>query len=197
MSEAVDGPPRPGFHHVTLKTTRKEEMIEWYRLVVGLEPNWNGEQGAWMSNDRANHRMALLVTPAIREDPEKLTHAGLHHTAYEFETVGDLLENFARLRDKGVVPHITLDHGMTLSLYYADPDGNSVELQVDNFGDWDKSSEWMRTSPEFDANPIGTPCDPGALLDAHRSGMSHDDLHRAAYAGEFPPTVEPDPRLPA
>ena len=107
MSEAVDGPPRPGFHHVTLKTTRKEEMIEWYRLVVGLEPNWNGEQGAWMSNDRANHRMALLVTPAIREDPEKLTHAGLHHTAYEFETVGDLLENFARLREEGVVPHIT------------------------------------------------------------------------------------------
>ena len=197
MSEAVDGLPRPGFHHVTLKTTRKEEMIAWYRLVVGLEPNWNGEQGAWMSNDRANHRMALLVTPAIREDPDKLTHAGLHHTAYEFETVGDPLENFARLREEGVVPHITLDHGMTLSLYYADPDGNSVELQVDNFGDWDKSSEWMRTSPEFDANPIGTPCDPGALLDAHRSGMSHEELHRAAYSGEFPPTVEPDPRLPA
>jgi catechol-2,3-dioxygenase len=197
MSEAVERPPRPGFHHVTLKTTRKEEMIAWYRLAVGLEPNWNGDEGAWLSNDRANHRMALLVTPAIREDPEKLTHAGLHHTAYEFETVGDLLENFARLRDEGVVPHITLDHGMTLSLYYADPDGNSVELQVDNFGDWDKSSEWMRTSSEFDANPIGTPCDPGALLDAYRSGMSHEDLHRAAYAGEFPPTVEPDPRLPA
>jgi hypothetical protein len=30
-----------------------------------------------------------------------------------------------------------------------------VELQVDNFGDWSKSKEWMKTSPEFAANPIG------------------------------------------
>jgi catechol 2,3-dioxygenase len=189
--------PRPVFHHATVKTTRKDEMIAWYRLVVGLEPTWNGEQGAWLSNDRANHRMALLVAPGISDDPDKLAHAGLHHTAFEFENVGDLLENFARLREEGVEPHITLDHGMTLSLYYLDPDGNSVELQVDNFGDWDKSSEWMRTSPEFSANPIGAPCDPGALLDAHRAGMSFEELHRAAYAGEFPPTVDPDPRLPA
>jgi catechol 2,3-dioxygenase len=187
----------PVLHHVTLKTTRKDEMIAWYQLVVGLQPNWNGPQGAWLSNDRANHRMALLVTQAIHEDPDKLTHAGLHHTAYEFETVGDLLENFARLREHGIEPHITLDHGMTLSLYYLDPDGNSVELQVDNFGDWERSSEWMRTSPEFEADPIGTVCDPGALLEAHRDGMSHEELHRAAYAGEFPPTLAPDPRLPA
>jgi catechol 2,3-dioxygenase len=196
MSEAVEQPAWPVLHHVTLKTTRKEEMIAWYGLVVGLQPNWNGAEGAWLSNDRANHRMALLVAPGIREDPDKVAHAGLHHSAYEFESVAALLENYARLRDHGIEPHITLDHGMTLSLYYLDPDGNSVELQVDNFLDWNKSSEWMRTSPEFTANPIGAPCDPGALLDAHRGGMSDEELHRAAYAGEFPPTVPPDPRLP-
>jgi catechol 2,3-dioxygenase len=196
MSDAAQTPAWPTLHHVTLKTTRKAEMIEWYRVAVGLEPNWNGEQGAWLSNDSANHRMALLVAAAIEEDPDKLTHAGLHHTAYEFATVGELLENYARLRDRGVEPHITLDHGMTLSLYYEDPDGNSVELQVDNFGDWEQSSEWMRTSPEFAADPIGTVCDPAALLDAHRDGMSHEELHRRAYAGEFPATVAPDPRLP-
>ena len=186
--------PRPAFHHTT---TRKNEMVAWYRLAVGLGPTWNGEQGAWLSNHRANHRIALLVAPGISDDRDKLAHAGLHHTAYEFENVGDLLENFARLREEGIEPHIRLDHGMTLSLYYLDPDGNSVELQVDNFGDWDKSSEWMLTSPEFAANPIGTPCDPGALLDAHRGRTSFEELHRAAYVGEFPPTVEPDPRLPA
>jgi catechol 2,3-dioxygenase len=54
----------------------------------------------------------------------------------------------------------------------------------------------MRTSPEFAADPIGTVCDPAALLDAHRDGMSHEELHRRAYAGEFPATVAPDPRLP-
>lgn len=27
-----------------------------------------------------------------------------------------------------------MDHGLTMSIYYLDPDGNGVELQVDNFG---------------------------------------------------------------
>jgi catechol 2,3-dioxygenase len=196
MSDIAQAPVRPTLHHVTLKTTRKDEMIEWYRLVVGLTSNWNGDHGAWLSNDSANHRMALLVTPAVREDPDKLAHAGLNHMAYEFATLGDLLENFARLREHGIEPHITLDRGITLSMYYADPDGNSVELQVDNFGDWQQSSEWLRTSSDFDADPIGPGCDPGALLEAYRSGMSHEQLHRRAYAGEFLATVAPDPRLP-
>jgi catechol-2,3-dioxygenase len=34
------------------------------------------------------------------------------------------------------VPQACLDHGMTLSFYYVDPDGNAVELQCDVFGDW-------------------------------------------------------------
>ena len=42
---------------------------------------------------------------------------------------------------------------MTFSYYYKDPDGNHVELQVDNFGDWGASTEWMRTSPEFHCQP--------------------------------------------
>ena len=42
-----------------------------------------------------------------------------------------------------------------MSMYYADPDRNMVELQVDNLHDWEKSSEYLRTSQEFAANPIG------------------------------------------
>lgn len=45
-------------------------------------------------------------------------------------------------------------------------------------------------------DPIGTVCDPGAVLEADRDGMNHEELHRAAYAGEFPPTMAPDQRLP-
>ena len=58
---------------------------------------------------------------------------------------------------------------MTFSYYYADPDGNHVELQVDNFGDWTKSTEWMRTSAEFRANPIGQFVDPDLVAAATTS----------------------------
>ena len=59
---------------------------------------------------------------------------------------------------------------MTFSYYYADPDGNNVELQVDNFGDWTKSKEWMRTSDEFRANPIGQFVDPDRVAADHADG---------------------------
>lgn len=32
---------------------------------------------------------------------------------------------------------------MTLSFYYVDPDGNSVELQCDVFGDWAQSNQFI------------------------------------------------------
>jgi catechol-2,3-dioxygenase len=39
---------------------------------------------------------------------------------------------YTRLKALDITPHFTVDHGMTTSFYYVDPDGNSVELQCDN-----------------------------------------------------------------
>ena len=76
---------------------------------------------------------------------------------------------------------------MTTSFYFADPDGNSVELQYDNFrGDWAQSAEWMRTAPEFAANPIGTPIDPDQLVAARRAGLSADEIHGPTPASTRP-----------
>lgn len=85
---------------------------------------------------------------------------------------------------------------MTTSFYYADPDGNSVELQSDNFGDWSQSSEYMRTTPEFAANPIGVSVDPDRMVAARQAGASSDELHQRAYAGEFEPNAPLDLRIP-
>jgi hypothetical protein len=140
--------------------------------------------------------MALLAHPALSDDPDKVPHTGLHHLAFEYENVGRLMDTYERLRRLGIVPHACLDHGMTTSLYYVDPDGNSVELQADNFGHWSASSRWMRTAPEFETNPIGIGFDPELMLAAWRSDGDAADLHRRAYAGEFDPGTALDLRLP-
>ena len=64
------------------------------------------------------------------------------------------------MREAGIEPAFCIDHGMTFSYYYADPDGNHVELQMDVFGDWAKSTAWMKTSEEFKANPDLTVTEP-------------------------------------
>ena len=186
----------PTLHHVTLKTTRLQEMIDWYGLVTGAVVTHQFEGGAWLTNDAANHRIAFLTVPGLEDDGRKLQHTGLHHTAYEYPSMDDLLDGYVRLNGHGIVPHACLDHGMTLSFYYVDPDGNSVELQCDEFGDWAKSKEFMVTAPEFSANPIGVTVDPDLLVAARDAGATAEELHRRAYAGEFSPDEPLDLRLP-
>jgi catechol 2,3-dioxygenase len=188
---------RPALHHVNLKTTRLQQMIDWYGLVVGIEVTHQFEGGAWLTNDAANHRLALLSAPGLADDPEKLRHAGLHHTAYEYPSMNDLLDTYVRLKEHGIVPHACLDHGMTMSFYYVDPDGNSVELQCDEFGDWSMSKAFMKSAPEFASDPIGIQVDPDRVVAARSGGATPQELHRRAYAGEFAPDTPLDLRLPA
>jgi catechol 2,3-dioxygenase len=89
------------------------------------------------------------------------------------------------------VPDFCLDHGMTLSYYYRDPDGNRVEMQIDAFGDWAKSAAWMRESLEFHKDPIGPFVDPDRVADAAAEGATFDEIHARARAGELAPEHTP------
>jgi catechol 2,3-dioxygenase len=181
----------PKFHHVNLKTTRLQEMIDFYSALVGAEVLHQYELGAWLSNDVANHRIALLAFPNFVDDPDKDTRAGMHHIAFEYDSFEDLNASYLRLKDEGITPAFCLDHGMTFSYYYADPDGNHVELQVDNFGDWAESAEWMRSSPEFKADPLGKFVDPERVAEAFAQAQTFEQIHARAMAGELAPAAEP------
>lgn len=74
---------------------------------------------------------------------------------------------------------------------YADPDGNHVELQCDCFGDWTKSTEWMCTSEELKANPIGVFVDPDRIAADQADGMSFAEIHAKAMAGGYAADQDP------
>ena len=181
----------PKLHHVNLKTTRLQEMIDFYRTLVGAEVVFQFDGGAWLSNDGANHRVALLAFPNFVDDPEKDTRTGMHHSAFEYANFEELNSSYLRLKDEEIVPALCLDHGMTLSYYYADPDGNHVEMQVDCFRNWAKSKAWMQGSHEFKANPIGVFVDPDQIAADHLAGMSFDEIHAKAMAGGYTPDQAP------
>jgi catechol 2,3-dioxygenase len=186
MSDNSEQLIKPTMHHVNLKTNRLQEMIDWYALVVGTKVNFQFPGGAFISNDRANHRIALLAVPGLKEDPQKFVHTGLHHTAFEYGSFADLMSSYARLKKKGIEPQVCLNHGLTTSLYYSDPDQNMVELQVDNFGGWDASAEWMRTSEDFRRDPIGTSFDPDLVLAAYEAGTTFEHLQSDTRQGKYP-----------
>lgn len=199
MSDTTPAPrarkPRPiiapKLHHSTFLTLKLHEMVAWYEKVAGLTPVHYSDGAAWLTNDEANHRIALIAHPAIKRPVDKPTSAGLHHTAFEYADFDQWLDNYSRLKDEGITPFMCLDHGMTMSMYYADPEGNGVEIQVDAFGDWAKSTEWMWASREFSENPIGEFFDPDKVVAAREKGQSMDEIHKGAHAGDYRPENPP------
>jgi catechol 2,3-dioxygenase len=107
---SADAVIHPKFHHVNLKTTRLQEMLDWYAVVVGTEVRFQNAFGAWASNDEANHRIALTAFPNFFDDPDQDTRTGLHHTAFEYDGFDDLNGSYLRLREAGIVPDFCLDH---------------------------------------------------------------------------------------
>jgi catechol 2,3-dioxygenase len=192
-------------HHFGVTTQRLHEIGEWYGNVLGTVSNHATAQplgsvdgmsvsAAFVSNDRASHRIAIFSLAALQDDTNKHGHAKLQHVAFEYATLDEFLGSCARIKGLGIEPVYATDHGPTIAFYYEDPDGNSVELFVDKFGNWDQSTEYVRISPEFAANPMGSPVDPDKLVAARQAGMSFEQLHRRAYAGEVPPARPIDPR---
>jgi hypothetical protein len=84
------------------------------------------------------------------------------------------MDTYARLKRAGIMPYWPVHHGTTLSLYYADPDGNRMEFQVD-VGTVKEATALMRT-PAFAENPVGIMYDPDALLARFEAGETEDML---------------------
>ena len=187
---------KPKFHHVTFKTSHLNAMVDWYTIVLGVHVNFRDKYNAWTSNDAANHRVAFLAAPGLDDDDKKNLHNGMHHSAFEYDSFDDLMNSYRRMADHGILPAYCLDHGLTISLYYEDPEGNFVELQSDNFEDWAQSTEFMRTSKDFQANPIGTFFDPEKVYQAHKNGMDFKVLQAAVRAGDYLPETEHEMGLP-
>ena len=167
------------FAHFVLRTRNLEESIAWYQTVVGMEVVHRNDFIAFLTYDGEHHRIALVKTPVATPAPPG--SAGLDHVAYTLASLGDLLSTYLRLKAKGILPVWPINHGPTTSLYYADPDGNRVEFQVDNFATEEELKGWMK-SGAFAANPIGVVFDPEKLVARYTRGDAIEELVRQGSA---------------
>ncbi len=159
--------------HIVRRTSRFDEMLTWYRTVLGAEVVHSDGILAFLSYDDEHHRIAIAGIPGLQDQPPLA--AGTDHVAFTHADHGDLLYTYARLKSEGIEPYWCINHGPTTSMYYKDPDGNRIELQVDNFPTAEETNRWIR-SGEFAANPIGVVFDPEDLLARYRSGEPIEQL---------------------
>src|ERR1700677_1013511 len=178
----------PKFAHVVFQTSQPAQMRDWYCTVLDGHVVYEDKALTFITFDDEHHRVALLSPPAglRRKTPDT---ACMHHVAYTFADLDELLTRYERMRDDGIVPAVCIAHGVTTSMYYRDPDGNFVEMQVDNFAEPDDATRYMH-GPEYAGDSVGPAFDPEAMLAAHRSGVSADELTGRAWSL---PAGLPDP----
>ncbi|MFG1928664.1 VOC family protein [Cryptosporangium sp. NPDC048952] len=164
----------PKFAHVVFQTGQAGPMRDWYCTVLDGHVVYGDEALTFITFDEEHHRVALLHPPIPSERKTPAT-ASMHHVAYTFDNLDDLLERYVTLRDKDVLPAVCIAHGVTTSLYYRDPDGNFVEMQIDNFAAPDDATAYMNGS-EYAGDSVGPAFDPERMLAARAAGASVEEL---------------------
>jgi len=166
------------FVHVVYRTRRFEQMVRWYQTVFDAKVQYQNPALAFLTYDGEHHRFAFanleILRPEVTETDRRGV-IGVDHVAYTYASLKDLLENYAQLKAQGVKPYWCVHHGITVSMYYADPDGNQMEFQVDCFASNEEANAFM-AGPHFGANPIGVEYDPDDWLAKVRGGMPAAEL---------------------
>ena len=184
----------PKFAHIVLQTSRLAEMRDWYCAVLGAHVVFQNDILCFITFDEEHHRIAFLQPPPeARLENRSPRNAGLNHSAYTYDSLGDLLEQVTALETQGIVPAQPIQHGVTTSLYYRDPDGNFVELQVDNHATPDEATAYM-LGPEYAADAVGVGFDPRVMSKAFLDGTPASVLQTRQWALEACPNM-PDPLI--
>lgn len=131
--------------HVVFYVRDLQASLLFYTEAVGLELQGRifGGRGALLTGGRTHHEL-LLLQVGDAPGPLQGKRIGLYHTGWK---IGDdmqaLREAYLRVNAAGYPVDGLSDHTVTQSLYLKDPDGNEVELYVDNPEvDWRRDKCW-------------------------------------------------------
>ncbi len=189
-----------GVHHLAIATGNIKTQIAFFTDVLGMQLvalYWmHGVKGAWHGFLKLNESCSLAFvqtpqTPSIEPVPG-VSHSGtagdpcapgtMQHLALNVDTDADVLTMRDRIRSRGVNVIGPIDHGFCNSIYFAGPEGLTLEVSASK-----------------------QPIDPRAWIDpqvVELAGISDDELKQytapAAYAGEQGAVAQPaiDPSKP-
>lgn len=164
--------------HIVYRTHQFDKMLAWYQLVFGAKIQHQNDVLAFLTFDDEHHRFALVNLGVLQPDGDKSASrnlVGVDHVAYSYSSLPDLLTNYEYLKSNDIKPYWCVHHGMTVSMYYADPDGNQMEFQVDVFDNSAQSNAFIQGLTDED-NPVGVEYDPDDWLARLREGAPVTDF---------------------
>ena len=118
--------------HVNIYVRNAERSQKWYADVLGLHTyDYMPGRAAFMSADiEQSHEVALIQ---VGDDAplQQKGQVGLNHMAWMMHSLDDLKEVYLRLKEKNVAIDHVADHGISVGIYFRDPDGNGIEVSYE------------------------------------------------------------------
>jgi catechol 2,3-dioxygenase len=132
--------------HVVFYVRDLAASVAFYREIVGLSlagEIFNGR--AAMLTGGGTHHELLLIEVGDAPGPPHGRRVGLYHVGWK---IGDDLATLRLMRDRLKAADYPIegmsDHTVSQSIYLLDPDGNEIELFVDDpHVDWKNNHDWM------------------------------------------------------
>ena len=120
--------------HVVIRVRDLERSKKFYTEVLGLKQMMELKKlkiAFFASNGRDHHELACaeIGADAAGYQPKQI---GLSHIAFRLRDEDHLRAAYQEFKEKNVPISFTVDHGVTKSIYFRDPDGHQLEVYCDN-----------------------------------------------------------------
>ena len=178
-----------GIHHLAVMTKDTRAQLEFFTQVLGMPLvaifDMHGVPGAWHSFVQLDEHsyLAFCQVPGVEDAPSTIgiTHAGngagvsapgtMQHVSFQVGDEDALLTLRDRLRANGVVALGPIDHGMCRSIYFAGPEGLTLE------------AAWSEAAVDADrwVDPVV----------AEAAGITDDELEAFRHPAPFERPAEP------
>lgn len=120
--------------HVVLKVRDLERSRKFYTEVLGLKEMMDLPEYKMVffaSNGRDHHELACMEV-GKDADAQRFREIGMQHMAFRLRDEDHLRAAYQEFKQCAVPIDFTVDHGVTKSIYFRDPDGHQLEVYCDN-----------------------------------------------------------------
>lgn len=194
LKAASQAIPVPHIAEIVLQTNQYELMKAWYEAMFGkdwmFENTPRGEPEGDRTGMGGKQVFAVDVRASFMSLPHDMTFAifelkhlrnspdrdpGINHMQLRYPDLETIISRLEILRDHGVTPHRSANHGAATSFYFRDPDENIVELCIMNFETQAEIAAFAAT-PAFKANPSGISLQLDDFIARYRAGVPKEEL---------------------
>lgn len=120
--------------HVVLKVRDVARSKKFYTEVLGMDvmSEMSTPPILFLANNRRDHHEIALLEVGSQASAPPANAVGLVHVAFRLRSEEELRAAYKELKEKDVPISFTVNHGITKSVYFFDPDGHELEVYCDN-----------------------------------------------------------------